>query len=51
MKTSWYFQWTDNELELHDKTEEQAFRIARDFGWQPSVWYKPWTWDHFYIRG
>ena len=51
MTTSWYFQWADNELELHDKTEQQAFRIAQKFGWTPKVWYKPWTWENFYIKG
>jgi hypothetical protein len=51
MKTTWYFQNSDGEFELHDKTEAEAFFIAGKFGWQPSVWYKPWTWNNFYIRG
>ncbi len=51
MKTTWYFQNSDGEFELHDKTEEEAFFIAGKFGWTPSVWYKPWTWNNFYIRG
>lgn len=30
------------ELRLHDKTLEQAYNIAVEFGYKPPVWYKPW---------
>ena len=46
------FVWRDkagvNYLELRDKTFDECFRIAKEFGYTPSVWYKPSTWGNTY---
>jgi len=49
----WLFSWDDgdNILELHDRTRDEAFQIAREFGWRPKVWYRPSTWGNFVIMG
>jgi len=48
MKQDWCFVWGNekSELTLHDKTKEEAFEIARYFGWRPLVWYRPSTWGN-----
>lgn len=32
----------ETELKLHDKTLEDAYNMAIEFGYKPPVWYKPW---------
>jgi hypothetical protein len=48
IKVDWYFYWNsgDDELTLRDKTKEEAYKIAKHFGWTPQVWYKPNTWGN-----
>jgi hypothetical protein len=50
MKQDWCFVWDNekSELTLHDKTKEEAFEIARYFGWRPRVWYRPSTWGNVF---
>ena len=43
----WGNKDNENELRLHDKTLEEAYNIAIEFGYKPPVWYKPWQ----YITG
>ena len=51
IKNSWFFVWNglQDELVLHDKTKEEAYKIADSLGWTPRVWYKPSTWMN-YVR-
>lgn len=51
MKQDWFFYWDNekSELMLHDKTKEEAFEIAHDFGWCPHVWYRPSTWGNRFL--
>ena len=46
-----YFSWNsgNNILELHDRTRDEAFGIAREFGWTPKSWYLPSTWNNYVI--
>ncbi len=48
IKQDWRFVWNNNESELtlRDKTKEEAFELARYFGWCPQVWYRPSTWGN-----
>lgn len=32
----------ETDLRLHDKSLEEAYNIAIQFGYKPPVWYKPW---------
>jgi hypothetical protein len=45
---TWYFTWDNSNsrstLILHDKTQDQAMAIAKEWGWQPRTWYRPSTW-------
>ena len=43
----WGNKDNESELRLHDKTLEEAYNIAIEFGYKPPVWYKPWQ----YITG
>ena len=43
----WGNKDNESELRLHDKTLEEAYNIAIEFGYKPPVWYKPWQ----YIMG
>lgn len=44
------FFWADsngsNELHLHDKTRDEAFKEAMNFGFKPMRWWKPSTWGN-----
>lgn len=48
LKSKWCFVWNsyNNKLVLHDKSKEEAYEIAKKFGWSPRVWYKPATWGN-----
>lgn len=45
-----YFVWqnekgnglTENNLTLHNRTIDDAFRVAKEFGYTQNKWYKPW---------
>jgi plasmid maintenance system antidote protein VapI len=49
-KNMWFFHWDSQKcsLTLHNKTKEEALKIAQYFGWSPQVWYKPKTWGNYY---
>lgn len=56
MKTTWFFVWTGkdsvvSQLELHNKTWEEAREIALGWGWRPKKWYNPRTWSSMVIQG
>lgn len=38
----WGEKDSERELILHDKTLEDAYNVAIEFGYKPPVWYKPW---------
>ena len=44
------FSWSDKHsktvLTLHDKTYDQALKMAKEQGYTEWKWYKPWTWDN-----
>lgn len=44
------FYWKDRdgegECRLHDKTYDQAMKIAKRFGYVEPRWFKPWTWSN-----
>ncbi len=48
------FVWRDKtgvtSVELHTKTFEECLKIAKEFGYTPSVWYKPSTWGNTFHR-
>lgn len=47
---TWMFYWRENgassTLILHQRTKEDALKIATDFGYTPRVWWKPSTWNN-----
>lgn len=44
------FWWKDgsskNECRLHDKTFNEALKIAKECGFVEPRWFKPWTWNN-----
>lgn len=48
MNTTYKFHWDSetSELTLHNRTHEEAIRIAKEFGWTEQCWYKPKTWGN-----
>lgn len=52
MKYDFLFEWNCHSgvttLSLHDRTKEEAFRIAQEMGYVPITWWKPWTWHNFW---
>jgi|LakMenEpi03Aug12_release.lakeMendotaPanAssembly.Ray.scaffolds.fasta_scaffold1774333_2 hypothetical protein len=49
-ENTWIFHWDAHTsiLTLHNKTKEEALKIAEHFGWSHQVWYKPKTWGNYY---
>lgn len=49
-----HFYWSDgkseNKLNLHNRTLEEAMKIAIDMGYKPFSWYRPSTWNNHYTR-
>jgi hypothetical protein len=50
LQYNWYFYWgpvsAPCEMSLKNKTQDEAFKIASELGWEPAVWYRPSTWDN-----
>lgn len=44
--TTVIFWWRDGECRLHDRTYNQALKIAKEFGYKEPQWYKPGTWSN-----
>ena len=44
------FWWKDRngeaECRLHDKTYNEALKVAKEFGFVEPRWFKPWTWSN-----
>jgi hypothetical protein len=40
----WGFQNGQGECRLHDKTYNEAVKIAKVFGYKEPKWFNPWTW-------
>ena len=44
------FEWKDrdstNRLYLHNITVSEALAQAKDMGFVPGCWYRPWTWEN-----
>lgn len=42
----WRERGSNSELQLHDKTYNQALEIVQEMGYREPKWYKPWTWTN-----
>lgn len=40
----WNSKGAETEIVLYHKTYNEAIAIAKNFGFEETRWYKPWTW-------
>lgn len=40
----WRNKGSESECRLHNKTYNQALKVAQEFGYAEPRWFKPWTW-------
>ena len=45
-KICFFWDGDNSELTLHNRTYNDAIKVAEEFGWREPRWFKPWTWSN-----